>query len=1218
MHHRRSVKTANKSEGFLRYGSLSDNHCPGKVGRWYAVFVCLSTGYENYRRVSTLYQQTNLMEVVMKPFKVVLVLVCGLIISAAELSAQMSWKIRLGPKDQLQKIVPPSQPKLAKVLAGSTDIRVYSSANNQSEVSIAINPANLNKLLIGANTDPGQGYYYSTNGGTNWSGGDALPGVGYYSSDPAVAYDADGNGYFNYLESFDGGWTYQLFVKKSADGGANWQSAVQIPNANNVDKNHMAIDVTNSPYRNYVYTAITDYDNAIKFSRSTNGGASFSTAVNISGSATGYFSQGVNLNTGPSGEVYAAWSIADDWPDEYGDPQTWDYGSEAIGFAKSTDGGATWQSPARIFNISGSRNFWYDKNPAQPPQSIRMNDFPCIAVDRSGGIWNGTIYLVYGAKGQGTDRADIMFCKSSNGGTNWSTPIRVNNDATSTDQWFPWITVDSYGVINIIFYDSRNDPNNQLTEVWSAQSSDGGQSFTNSKVSDVAFMPYPIYGGGYMGDYLGITSRDGKAYPCWMDNRNNGIYQVYTDVIDTYQADLLALAYANKSINSDATVYNNEHLLERGFTGNLHEVFMSGGEIFYRRSSDNGTTWQVTARLSSGNGGNETPSIVATVRTGTENLRTVWQRKLDNYHYEIWHAYSTNTGTSWSSPACVTGASYVTVSWTQSNQGAGQGPTPVVGSFFYEGMEGRPSFLLVYAAQEGLHYRLASTTTSVWTVPSPDIVPGSQGYYDPEEGWSCTYWHPCLASYNNQDYRVNLSYDDRYSTVYSQIFYEDIGWNSRQATAGSYYRYSSIGLDYNNYVYGVWSLWNGSQYVIRFGQANAGGTWTTWTNQFSGLSGGANSFFPAISYYNRGGLNSFGLNIIFRGSGNTAEQRKLDVGNSWITCNPVSSVAYPNQTHERSDSGIPRHIWADVSTFPYSIVLNSQNLPKSGEVIAAKLCRAAEIVNKVDHSQLRVELAEPVLATTSGTSRVLPFKEYDQRAVLSLSSGSIFDYLQTEKAELPADAFSVSFTLQLSASSPDTLSSGKLNLNKETPFTEIEAEVLIKDVNSSTPISGTGKAVLSNAKGLHNFSKTFTLPVDAFRGRSIAIVPSMKLKGRFNEQDLSFTLVNVFMGEGGQGGSSPTQPSISGILPEDINLGQNYPNPFNPVTTIAYRLTRPGKVSLKVFDVLGRELVTLVNSEQAEGVYSEKLDASRLASGIYFYQLVAPGVNETRKMLIAK
>jgi len=59
-------------------------------------------------------------------------------------------------------------------------------------------------------------------------------------------------------------------------------------------------------------------------------------------------------------------------------------------------------------------------------------------------------------------------------------------------------------------------------------------------------------------------------------------------------------------------------------------------------------------------------------------------------------------------------------------------------------------------------------------------------------------------------------------------------------------------------------------------------------------------------------------------------------------------------------------------------------------------------------------------------------------------------------------------------------------------------------------------------------------------------------------------------------------------------------------------------VSLKIYDVLGREVARLVNSDQNEGVYTQRFDASHLSSGIYFYHLIAPGVNETRKMLVAK
>ena len=484
----------------------------------------------------------------------------------------------------------------------SADLRIFPSTNHQSETSIAINPCNVVNMLVGANTDPGQGYYFTVNSGSSWSGGDVLPGVGLFSSDPAIAYDAYNignpngyaNGYFNYLEDVGSG--YRVFVKKTTNGGATWLGAVQVPdNQDYLDKNHMVADITSSVYRNNLYTAYTRFSSiyidsvpdSIRFTRSMNRGSSFSNPVIISGSATGLFSQGVNLAVGPNGEVYAVWAIADNW----GSGQ---YGSDGIGFAKSLDGGANWQAASRILNIQGSRDFWTDKNPDSVNGPIRMNDFPVIAVDRSGGPYNGTLYLVFGNKGAGADRADIQFSKSTNGGTNWTTPVRVNNDNTTYDQWFPWITVSPFGRISIIFYDSRNDnvpPVNQATEVWLAESTNGGQTFSNSRVSDIAFTPYPILGNayGYMGDYIGIASKAGIAYPCWMDNRT-GWYQTYVDFIDTYQADLLMLASQNRSPFAFATA--NGSSPKTVYADNKwHRLVQENEYIAYASSADDGLSW---------------------------------------------------------------------------------------------------------------------------------------------------------------------------------------------------------------------------------------------------------------------------------------------------------------------------------------------------------------------------------------------------------------------------------------------------------------------------------------------------------------------------------------------------------------------------------------------------------------------------------------------------
>jgi hypothetical protein len=101
----------------------------------------------------------------------------------------------------------------------------------------------------------------------------------------------------------------------------------------------------------------------------------------------------------------------------------------------------------------------------------------------------------------------------------------------------------------------------------------------------------------------------------------------------------------------------------------------------------------------------------------------------------------------------------------------------------------------------------------------------------------------------------------------------------------------------------------------------------------------------------------------------------------------------------------------------------------------------------------------------------------------------------------------------------------------------------------------------------------------------------------------------------------------SDVIAEEMNPGdfilyQNYPNPFNPTTNIRFRISDRGFISLKVYDILGKEVTTLINEELSAGDYEVELNASSgirdLVSGIYFYQLRAGSFVETRKMMYLK
>ncbi|MGB5847989.1 MAG: T9SS type A sorting domain-containing protein [Ignavibacteriaceae bacterium] len=89
-------------------------------------------------------------------------------------------------------------------------------------------------------------------------------------------------------------------------------------------------------------------------------------------------------------------------------------------------------------------------------------------------------------------------------------------------------------------------------------------------------------------------------------------------------------------------------------------------------------------------------------------------------------------------------------------------------------------------------------------------------------------------------------------------------------------------------------------------------------------------------------------------------------------------------------------------------------------------------------------------------------------------------------------------------------------------------------------------------------------------------------------------------------------------LPIEYALKQNYPNPFNPTTTINYQIPELSFVTLKVYDVLGSEIITLVNEEKPVGSYEVEFNAAGLPSGVYFYQLNAGEFINTKKMILLK
>jgi hypothetical protein len=405
-----------------------------------------------------------------------------------------------------------------------SNINVSSDTFPQNEPSVKFNAKYPNRVVAawrdfrtGVNPAVRRiGYSYSTNEGITWSESNLIPIDPNHptSSDPVVVSDTAGNFYIATIsitstgnldivifKSTDGGVTFPLFYM--AQGGA--------PNLE--DKEWMVCDLTkgNSPYKNSLYISWTRFVNGVTsnifLTKSTNSGVNWSAPVQISTSSN---VQGSVPYIGPNGEINVVWV-------------RYSVNDFIVNYSKSTDGGTNFTTPIIISQGTA---------PDIPISSSGIS-FPSIACDVSGGQRNGWLYTAFCDSRNGDP--DIFLSRSTNGGDNWSSPIRVNNDALGNGklQCWSWITVNDSGKIAILFYDSRNTTNNTVVEAWLARSNDGGQTFINEKISSIPSPTGEPNSDVRYGDYINLDYSGNRIIPVWTDMRTGAYNQeIYSANID--------------------------------------------------------------------------------------------------------------------------------------------------------------------------------------------------------------------------------------------------------------------------------------------------------------------------------------------------------------------------------------------------------------------------------------------------------------------------------------------------------------------------------------------------------------------------------------------------------------------------------------------------------------------------------------------------------------
>lgn len=390
---------------------------------------------------------------------------------------------------------------------------------------ITINPKNPNQIVTGThitvgNSQSNLGYFYSSNGGLNWTGGTLLTTLGQPGTDPVILVDTSGNFYYICIAN----WYVpppnldKLLCLKSTDGGLHWNNGTSFALLSpKFDDMPMAcVDHSHSAFGNNIYVTWTLYDTLnstnpldssyVYFSRSTNAGNTFSLPIRISRIA-GHSNfdisspEGPVPGTGKNGEIYVCYPH-----------------NEQVLFTRSTDGGNTWLNNEMVASSFIGGWLWHHS--------------PVLACDISGSQYSGNVYICFSDIRNGINDRDIWVVKSTNMGNNWSAPLRVNNDSPGHMQELPWICVDPVtGYIWIVFYDSRNYPNGTRYDTYVARSTDGGSTFQNVKVSNTASSTLTGY---WLGDYIGITAYNNKVRPVWTTSLGYGNSNLWTAIIDTF------------------------------------------------------------------------------------------------------------------------------------------------------------------------------------------------------------------------------------------------------------------------------------------------------------------------------------------------------------------------------------------------------------------------------------------------------------------------------------------------------------------------------------------------------------------------------------------------------------------------------------------------------------------------------------------------------------
>jgi len=427
--------------------------------------------------------------------------------------------------------IAPGEDWAEKVTVG-TNLRISGAQTvPRSESDIRINFWNPLRVISGSNNIGGSGMqaqYYSTDGGVTW-GQTTLPLItgDSFHSDPTVDWTSDGTAWATTIGINSAGTQLRMRSYKSTNNGATWTFDNTFSGSQtNADKQLMWVDHSaSSSFKDNIY--VCWHNGAPQYvNRRTGPSGSWGTPLQISGTETTGTAIGCDVKSNANGDVFVFW------------PAT---GNRRVLVAKSTNGGVSFGTPVIItttydsFDIGvpsfNSRRILIYVSAAAYRTSTK-NLVYASWTDLSGNTGCTSSTNEPGSSTTSSCKTRIWFSRSTNGGSTWSTPVRINNQAGLNDQFNQAMAVDeTTGRIAIIYYDTVNDPGRKKTDVWYQTSDDDGVTWSAATKVTTAQTDETIAGadsGNQYGDYNSLSGYASSFFPSWTDRRSGGKEEIWT------------------------------------------------------------------------------------------------------------------------------------------------------------------------------------------------------------------------------------------------------------------------------------------------------------------------------------------------------------------------------------------------------------------------------------------------------------------------------------------------------------------------------------------------------------------------------------------------------------------------------------------------------------------------------------------------------------------